>query len=422
MLKDMFIFAVRNIKSYRKFFIHIVIILSLLLCLCSIYVCSVTAIYDSYDSIQNINLKYNYVEINDDIPIHLKDHPAQENEQWMKYGLEITKRTKYNPSVPQVGTNLYQQIDTSFTVIIDNKNYTSNVDKENIYFEGIDLDDSMFTKNEEIGFKSEFGSRKNIIIKGTVLNNNNEIVINEKLVEYFGLDIDNIIGKTISFKSSDYQSDEWKIVGVVSKNYTTDTIYISSTDGYFNKFNKYYQPVTRFFFDTYEEGEKAYSQLFKLYSGNIVTYAAEDMSSSISTLQSMITFMQIIFIIFIVILGSSFLVTLALKVDSIIHLQKTFLGVLISHGFERRKVDMLLWVQVIICGTFSSVVAAVLGTVFVFCSKPLFTGLGVNVVLNFGVFMLSLGVIFVLMLIILFAICAPMFIKLRKNDIIDYLR
>ena len=146
------------------------------------------------------------------------------------------------------------------------------------------------------------------------------------------------------------------------------------------------------------------------------------MSSSIVTMQNMLNFIQIIFIIFIVILGGSFLVTLALKVDSIIYLQKTFLGVLISHGFERRKVDMLLWVQVIICGLISSIVAAISGTIFVLCSKSLFESLGVNVVLNFGVFIMSLGIIFVLMLLILFIICAPMFIKLRKNDIIDYLR
>lgn len=422
MLKDMFVFAIRNIKSYRKFFIHIVVILSLLLCLCSIYVCSVTAIYDSYDTIQEVNLKYNYVEINDNVPIHLKDAPAQENEQWMKYPLEIVKRTKFNPNAIVFGEDTYNQLTTSFTLIIDDKSYTSKTKSEKLYIEGIDLNHSIFTKNEEIGFKAEFSSKKGIIIKGSTIQNDDEIMINERLVEYYNLDINNIIGKTISFKSSNYTSNSWKIVGVVSKNYTNDTIYISNNNEYFSTYGKNYQTVTRVFFDDYADGEKAYSQLFKLYTSKTVTYAAEDMSSSISTLQSMITFMQVIFIIFIIILGSSFLVTLALKVDSIIHLQKTFLGVLISHGFERKKVDMLLWVQVLICGSISSIIAAILGTVFVFCSKPLFTGLGVNVVLNFGIFILSLGIIFVLMLIILFAICAPMFIKLRKNDIIDYLR
>ncbi len=166
MLKDMFVFAIRNIKSYRKFFIHIVVILSLLLCLCSIYVCSVTAIYDSYDAIQEVNLKYNYVEINDNVPIHLKDAPAQENEQWMKYPLEIVKRTKFNPNAIVFGENTYNQLTTSFTLIIDDKSYTSKTKSEKLYIEGIDLNHSIFTKNEEIGFKAEFSSKKGIIIKG----------------------------------------------------------------------------------------------------------------------------------------------------------------------------------------------------------------------------------------------------------------
>ena len=421
MLKDMFIFAIRNIKSYRKFFIQIVIILSLILCLCSIYVCSITSIYDSYDDIQSLNYQYNYVEINDDIPILIKDMPSHMNEQWMKYECQISKRTKFNPN--KLGVSSYKQINSSFTITIDGIKYNSNSNQEtDILVEGTSINHTMITENELISFKGKYGNKAKIIIEGSEIKNDDEIVISESIVAMYNLDIDSIINKQIIFSKDDYSTDSFKIVGIISKDFANNMIYLSNTNQYFNTYKNYFKTITRIYFKNYDEAEASFPQLFDTYNTKVVTYAAEDMSSSIVTMQNMLNFIQIIFIIFIVILGGSFLVTLALKVDSIIYLQKTFLGVLISHGFERRKVDMLLWVQVIICGLISSIVAAISGTIFVLCSKSLFESLGVNVVLNFGVFIMSLGIIFVLMILILFIICAPMFIKLRKNDIIDYLR
>lgn len=421
MLKDMFVFAVRNIKSYRKFFIQIVLILSLILCLCSIYVCSITSIYDSYDDIQSLNYQYNYVEVDDDIAIEIKEMPVDPNEQWMKYDCQISKRTKYAPS--KGGLFNYKQMNSNFSLTLDGKVYNSITSETiDIIVEGTDIKHKMITENESISFKGEFGKNKDIIIKGSEIKNDDEIIISESIIEMYNLDINSVIGKQISFSDNDYSTNSFKIVGVISKDYVANTVYLSDNNDYFSSFKNCFKTITRIYFKNYDEAEIAYSQFFAKYKNNIVTYAAEDMSSSITTLQNMLNFIQIIFIIFIVILGGSFLVTLALKVDSIIYLQKTFLGVLISHGFERRKVDMLLWVQVIICGFVSSIVAAITGTIFVLCSKGIFEGLGVNVVLNFGVFITSLGIIFVLMLLILFVICAPMFIKLRKNDIIDYLR
>ena len=46
----------------------------------------------------------------------------------------------FTPDSQSSNIILWPALISSFTVIIDNKNYTSNVDKENIYFEGIDLD------------------------------------------------------------------------------------------------------------------------------------------------------------------------------------------------------------------------------------------------------------------------------------------
>lgn len=421
MLKDMFIFALRNIKSYKKFFIHIVIILSLILCLCSIYICSITSIYDSYDNLQNMNLQYNYVEINKDVPFMIIDKPTQTNDLWMKYDFEISKRTKYYHN--NIGVQNFKHITSNYTLLVDNKEYKSNLSTESIFYvEGTNINYSLYTKNEETAFKSEFGNKSNILLSGDVIKDNNDIILNESVVSLYNLNVDDIVGKEIKFINNDYQTSYFKVVGVISKDYTDTSIFMSDKNDYFSVNQKHYKTITRVYFTDYYEGEKAFDQFFNKYNTDIVTYAAEDLSSSIATLQNMLTFIQIIFIIFMVILGGSFLVTLALKVDSIIYLQKTFLGVLISHGFERRKVDMLLWAQVIICGLISSIFSAIVGTIFVIFSKSLFEGLGVNVVLNFGTFITSLGIIFVLMIAILFIICAPMFIKLRKNDIIDYLR
>ena len=208
MLKDMFIFAIRNIKSYRKFFIQIVIILSLILCLCSIYVCSITSIYDSYDDIQSLNYQYNYVEINDDIPILIKDMPSHMNEQWMKYECQISKRTKFNPN--KLGVSTYKQINSSFTITIDGIKYNSNSNQEtDILVEGTSINHTMITENELISFKGKYGNKAKIIIEGSEIKNDDEIVISESIVEMYNLDIDSIINKQIIFSKDDYSTDSF---------------------------------------------------------------------------------------------------------------------------------------------------------------------------------------------------------------------
>lgn len=419
MLKDMFIFALRNIKSYRKFFIQITIVLSLILCLCSIYVCSVSAIYDSYNTIQKEGLYLNYVSTASDLT-----NDAKYNEAINKYKHELSKELIFDyTSVPDFIKSTYPFIDNTYSISINGLNYQSNESNKlhQYLIKGIYKNYPMIRNNEVESYEAKYDN--SIFIWGRQPEASKEIVLNETFLSYYNLNSNDLKDKTISLINPTNNMvvfDNYKIVGIVSKNYTSDYIYLSNDDLHFSDYSRFFKVLTICFFPSFDDAQEFYRNFVRNNRDYQSLYGASYIADSVATLKKMITFIQAIFILFIVILSASFLVTLVLKVDSIIYLQKTFLGVLISHGFERKKVDYLLWLQVFICGTIASVVSAIVGLIFVLLSKPLFLIVGVTANLSVGLFFLSLVIIFVLMIIILFLICAPMFLKLKKNDIIDY--
>ncbi len=418
-MKDVLILSLKNIKAYKKFYIQFVVILVCMVFMISLFSVFSVALSDKQNELAEKSISANYFISNNDNEFDGGKIDAKFE------SLEIVKNTFLS------NENLYSGYGSLYNHLIkikfNGKIYTT---EEYGSFEVFGAkNNNFFTSNDYKEAKVKYGNTD--FITGNFPQNNDEIVLSSSYLAWFGIG-EEVLGNVIDFVSVKTDSPVItgvKVVGILNDNYC-------SLVGH--QYSHYFHPIViahieNDLFKNSIDKEKFYIYDFENWpSEDLVSYLQKEYNaqyigySVMSDIQNITAMKEVANVIFLL-LGCTLLIGLMLVVYLVINkFAQMFYrnsGILLANGMSRRKLYLLLLLQLLWVSLLSFVIAIIFTICgFYILKYAMSTAFSINLPITFMSIVAMLGVAIAGVVFFVAIIYAFIIYRLKNKNVSEFLK
>ncbi|MGI6767997.1 MAG: hypothetical protein ACOX43_02720 [Bacilli bacterium] len=419
-MKKLFILAFKNLKSYLRYNLKLIITTSCLVFLVSLFSAYVISLSNKQKEMKFENISSGYLLSFSEMDFSKSEITSTK---------AIFKQFDFSKISEDYFGYAFDYL-TAFNVVIEhNSKYyqDSDFDLEISFYSG-DAE-SIFTQNDYQELKLKFGLDEFLI--GSLPKNKSEILVSEKFLKSFGLSFD-LIGQKISISARNdknkYIFENLKISGVIREEYHmlsgheshfsfTPTVFMLEDNNLFTENSENIRTVFRYTFDKLLSKKETL-----LLEGEDYFYVGKFTVSTITDINTIQVLTKRLFSIIGIALFIGIILTLYLLITKYIKIFSRSSGILLTCGISIKDLYRLLYLQLLLLSFFSLIISFIL-TISGFLGinelilRLFYLELGLSAALILKIFIISM--LFVIIIATMFYLY--IFRKIRRNTIREFL-
>lgn len=419
-MKKLFILAFKNLKSYLRYNLKLIITTSCLVFLVSLFSAYVISLSNKQKEMKFENISSGYLLSFSEMDFSKSEITSTK---------AIFKQFDFSKISEDYFGYAFDYL-TAFNVVIEhNSKYyqDSDFDLEISFYSG-DAE-SIFTQNDYQELKLKFGLDEFLI--GSLPKNKSEILVSEKFLKSFGLSFD-LIGQKISIAARNdknkYIFENLKISGVIREEYHmlsgheshfsfTPTVFMLEDNNLFTENSENIRTVFRYTFDKLLSKKETL-----LLEGEDYFYVGKFTVSTITDINTIQVLTKRLFSIIGMALFIGIILTLYLLITKYIKIFSRSSGILLTCGISIKDLYRLLYLQLLLLSFFSLIISFIL-TISGFLGinelilRLFYLELGLSAALILKIFIISM--LFVIIIATMFYLY--IFRKIRRNTIREFL-
>ncbi|HHX80346.1 MAG TPA: hypothetical protein GX692_04715 [Acholeplasmataceae bacterium] len=419
-MKKLFILAFKNLKSYLRYNLKLIITTSCLVFLVSLFSAYVISLSNKQKEMKFENISSGYLLSFSEMDFSKSEITSTK---------AIFKQFDFSKISEDYFGYAFDYL-TAFNVVIEhNSKYyqDSDFDLEISFYSG-DAE-SIFTQNDYQELKLKFGLDEFLI--GSLPKNKSEILVSEKFLKSFGLSFD-LIGQKISIAARNdknkYIFENLKISGVIREEYHmlsgheshfsfTPTVFMLEDNNLFTENSENIRTVFRYTFDKLLSKKETL-----LLEGEDYFYVGKFTVSTITDINTIQVLTKRLFSIIGIALFIGIILTLYLLITKYIKIFSRSSGILLTCGISIKDLYRLLYLQLLLLSFFSLIISFIL-TISGFLGinelilRLFYLELGLSAALILKIFIISM--LFVIIIATMFYLY--IFRKIRRNTIREFL-
>jgi len=419
-MKKLFFLAFKNLKSYLRYNLKLIITTSCLVFLVSLFSAYVISLSNKQKEMKFENISSGYLLSFSEMDFSKSEITSTK---------AIFKQFDFSKISEDYFGYAFDYL-TAFNVVIEhNSKYyqDSDFDLEISFYSG-DAE-SIFTQNDYQELKLKFGLDEFLI--GSLPKNKSEILVSEKFLKSFGLSFD-LIGQKISIAARNdknkYIFENLKISGVIREEYHmlsgheshfsfTPTVFMLEDNNLFTENSENIRTVFRYTFDKLLSKKETL-----LLEGEDYFYVGKFTVSTITDINTIQVLTKRLFSIIGIALFIGIILTLYLLITKYIKIFSRSSGILLTCGISIKDLYRLLYLQLLLLSFFSLIISFIL-TISGFLGinelilRLFYLELGLSAALILKIFIISM--LFVIIIATMFYLY--IFRKIRRNTIREFL-